>query len=170
MPHGHGAKNGLGRRLGRWLFYAVHVSLRGLALLLLLGVLLAVTSYLGLRAAFNEERIRSVFVAQIQDILHLPVQIDKVLLAPGDYEGPLVSRVAHMHFGGPTTAERNVLGEAVAATPRPGGMTLAAGMTLAWTAVHGFVGLVCNGLILLDEAPIAAAERALEQQRSAFSG
>ena len=64
----------------------------------------------------------------------------------------------------------NVLGEAVAATPRPGGMTLAAGMTLAWTAVHGFVGLVCNGLIQLDEAPIAAAERVLEQQRSAFTG
>ena len=83
MPHGHGARRGLGRRLWRWLFYAVHVSLRGLALLLLLGVLLVVTSYLGLRAAFNEERIRSVFVAQIQDILHLPVQIDKVLLTPG---------------------------------------------------------------------------------------
>ena len=64
----------------------------------------------------------------------------------------------------------NVLGEAVAATPRPGGMTIAPGMAMAWTAVHGFVGLVCNGLIQLDEAPIAAAERVLEQQRSAFTG
>ena len=64
----------------------------------------------------------------------------------------------------------NVLGEAVAATSRPGGMTIAAGMAMAWTAVHGFVGLVCNGLILLDEAPIEAADRVLEQQRTAFSG
>ncbi len=64
----------------------------------------------------------------------------------------------------------NVLGEAVAATPRPGGMTIAAGMAMAWTAVHGFVGLVSHGLILLDEAPITAADRVLEQQRSAFSG
>jgi hypothetical protein len=64
----------------------------------------------------------------------------------------------------------NLLGEAVAATPRPGGMTIAGGIAMAWTAVHGFVGLVCNGLILLDEAPITAAERVLEQQRSAFNG
>lgn len=64
----------------------------------------------------------------------------------------------------------NVLLEAVAATPRPGGMTITGGIAMAWTAVHGFVGLVCNGMILLDEPPIVAAERVLEQQRSAFGG
>jgi AcrR family transcriptional regulator len=63
----------------------------------------------------------------------------------------------------------NLLAEAVAATPRPGGMTIGGGMTMAWTAVHGFLGLVCNGMILLDEAPLLAVERVLEQQRSAFS-
>ncbi|MDQ0465663.1 AcrR family transcriptional regulator [Caulobacter ginsengisoli] len=63
-----------------------------------------------------------------------------------------------------------VLGEAVAATPRPGGLTVAAGMAMAWTTVHGFVGLVSNGLVLLDEDPMTTAERILEQQRTAFSG
>ena len=64
----------------------------------------------------------------------------------------------------------NVLGQVVAATSRPGGLSIAAGMAMAWTSVHGFVGLVSNGLILLDEEPLAAADRILEQQRTAFSG
>jgi AcrR family transcriptional regulator len=70
---------------------------------------------------------------------------------------------ASAHCGG-------VLGEAVAATPRPGGLSLAAGMAMSWTSVHGFVGLVSHGLILLEEEPLAAADRILEQQRTAFSG
>ena len=59
----------------------VRHRLRSLLPLLSL-LLLAVTVYLGLRATYNEERVRSVFVDQLQDLLHRPVQIDKVLLGP----------------------------------------------------------------------------------------
>ena len=64
----------------------------------------------------------------------------------------------------------DVLAQAVAATPRPGGLSVAAGMAMAWSAVHGFVGLLIDGEILLDETPLATIDRILEQQRSAFSG
>jgi hypothetical protein len=60
--------------------YLLRGVFRGLGLLFLLVVLATVVGYLGLRSAFDEERVRSVFVAQLQDILHRPVQIDKVLL------------------------------------------------------------------------------------------
>ncbi len=62
--------------------YLVHAVLRGLGLLFFLVVLLAAIAFLGLRTAFNEERVRSVFVDQLQDLLHRPVQIDKVFLGP----------------------------------------------------------------------------------------
>ena len=64
------------------LVYVVRGFFQGLGLIFLISVILAVIAYLGLRAVYNEERIRSVFVAQIQDIMHRPVQIDKVLLDP----------------------------------------------------------------------------------------
>jgi hypothetical protein len=62
--------------------YFLRVVLRGMEFIFLLVVLLAAVSYFGLRAAFNEERVRSVFVDQMQELLHRPVQIDKVLLGP----------------------------------------------------------------------------------------
>jgi hypothetical protein len=64
----------------RGLGYMLRGVFRGLGLFFLFAVLLAVVGYLGLRAAFDEERVRSVFVNQLQDILRRPVQIDKVLL------------------------------------------------------------------------------------------
>lgn len=54
--------------------------------------------------------------------------------------------------------------------PPPAAGDPVAGVLFAWANVHGFVELVNNGLILLDEAPIAAADRILEQQRGAFTG
>ncbi|MBI5241999.1 MAG: AsmA family protein [Elusimicrobia bacterium] len=62
------------------LSYLLRGVFRGLGLFFVLVVLLAVIGYLGLRSAFDEERVRSVFVDQLQDLLHRPVQIDKVLL------------------------------------------------------------------------------------------
>ena len=62
------------------LWYLLHGVFRGLGLFFLFIVLTAVVGYVGLRAAFDEERVRSLFVDQIQDILRRPVQIDKVLL------------------------------------------------------------------------------------------
>jgi len=62
--------------------YLVRGFFRGLGLVFLFSVLLAVTAYLGLRAAFDEDKVKSLVVAQIQDLLHRPVQIDKVLLTP----------------------------------------------------------------------------------------
>ena len=75
--------------LGGFLYYSwkglgflIKAVFRGLGLILLLAVLLAATAFLGLRAAFNEERVRTVFIDQMQDLLHRPVQIDKVVLGP----------------------------------------------------------------------------------------
>lgn len=65
---------------------------------------------------------------------------------------------------------RAVLHDAVATTPRPGGMDIASGMALAWTAVHGIVALVGSGMIVLEEPPLALTDRILSAQREAFSG
>ena len=65
---------------------ALRLLFRGLALVLLLLILLGLAGYVGLRAVFNEERIRSVFVDQIGDLVQRPVQIDKVLLDPHGFK------------------------------------------------------------------------------------
>ena len=62
--------------------YLIHGFFRVLGLLFLLVFLLAVIACVGLRFAVNEERVKAVFAAQIQEFLHRPVQIEKVLLTP----------------------------------------------------------------------------------------
>ncbi|MFA6003950.1 MAG: AsmA-like C-terminal region-containing protein [Elusimicrobiota bacterium] len=77
-----GPKAGFWHYSWKGLRYLLRVSLRVLGLAFLLVFLVAVIGYFSLRASFNEERVRSIFVTELQDILSRPVQIDKVLLTP----------------------------------------------------------------------------------------
>jgi len=82
MPQTVKKKKGFFYYSWRGLGYLVRGFLRGLGLTFLLCFLLAVIAYVGLRATFDEERIKSVFVDQLQSRLRRPVQIDRVLLTP----------------------------------------------------------------------------------------
>ncbi len=62
--------------------YLIHGVFRALGLLFLLVFLLAVIVYMGVRSSVNEERIKALFEAQIQELVHRPVQIEKVLITP----------------------------------------------------------------------------------------
>jgi AcrR family transcriptional regulator len=63
---------------------------------------------------------------------------------------------------------RQVLDDAVAATHRRPEVTQSLGATFAWANVHGFVELVNNGLITLDDEPRIIARRLLALIDGAF--
>jgi AcrR family transcriptional regulator len=63
---------------------------------------------------------------------------------------------------------RQVLEDAVAATHRPGSVTQPLGVLFAWANVHGFVELVNNGQITLDDDPRIVGRRMLALIDGAF--
>lgn len=60
----------------------LHGIFRGLGLAIIFLVLLGITAFFTLKHMFNEEGVKAVLVAQLQEIFHRPVQIDGFVLTP----------------------------------------------------------------------------------------
>jgi hypothetical protein len=63
-------------------FYALKGIFRGLRILLAVGLILLVAAFFGAKHLFDEERVRSLLVTQLQEVFHRPVQIGAVVLTP----------------------------------------------------------------------------------------
>lgn len=59
-----------------------HGFFRGLGLLLLFLILLGITGYFALQRILDEEGVKSIVVAQMQEVFRRPVQVDGVVLTP----------------------------------------------------------------------------------------